>query len=340
MAGVQCTSLGPLKDVLPESPEQLLSHIEDRSVLDRDFDGMLEKAAQGLFSHDYKECLETCDILLDRTWEKLNTGNWKDVNVNWRYAYTLLSVMKSLSQCALLSNSSSNIDHTAIIKTCDLGLLMGAPVMDNILAKMARKFQECFGENRSSPSESGDEDVIRKNPRKKAREEEEEEEDSNKVAERKEEEAKEVESKEETSMNGGDSAVGVIIEREVPHCGCPSVEMFNAMFFDLQCPVVITGAIGYWPAFTTHKWSIEYLQKMAGARTVPVEIGSRYTDDNWTQKLMTVNEFIDSFITNPKSDVKGYLAQHNLFDQVIVITLSHFIMFNFFTYSIFFYNFL
>ena len=31
--------------------------------------------------------------------------------------------------------------------------------------------------------------------------------------------------------------------------------------------------------------------------TVPVELGSRYTDNNWTQKLMTLNEFIDNHVT-------------------------------------------
>lgn len=312
MTGVQCASLGPLKDMLPESAEQLLSHIADRSVLDADFDSLLENAAQDLFTHNYTDCLKTSDMLLDKTWEKLNTGYWKDVNINWRYTYTLLSVMKALSQCALLSNSNSNIDHAAILKTCDLGLLMGAPVMDNILTKMSRKFQESFGERWPSVSgDAGSEEILQEVPHKKAKDS-----DTHGINDN------------DLPIDGNSSGniitsngariedCEIVKEREVPHCGCPSVEMFNAMFFDLNCPVVITGAIGYWPAFTMRKWSVEYLQKIAGARTVPVEIGSRYTEDDWTQKLMTVNEFIDEFITHPKSDTKGYLAQHNLFDQI------------------------
>lgn len=56
---------------------------------------------------------------------------------------------------------------------------------------------------------------------------------------------------------------------------------------------------------------------MAGCRTVPVEVGSRYTDEDWSQTLLTVNEFIDRYILN-KDGVKalGYLAQHQLFDQI------------------------
>ncbi len=42
--------------------------------------------------------------------------------------------------------------------------------------------------------------------------------------------------------------------------------------------------------------SLEYLKEVAGPRTVPVELGSRYTDEEWSQKLMTVAEFIDEYI--------------------------------------------
>jgi len=61
------------------------------------------------------------------------------------------------------------------------------------------------------------------------------------------------------------------------------------------------------------------LVNIAGNRTVPVEIGSKYTDKDWTQKLMTITEFIQTFIVNQTSDNdKGYLAQHPLFHQVSI----------------------
>ena len=47
--------------------------------------------------------------------------------------------------------------------------------------------------------------------------------------------------------------------------------------------------------------SLEYIHRVAGARTVPVEIGSKYTDENWCQELMTVSCFIDRFILNEAS---------------------------------------
>lgn len=42
--------------------------------------------------------------------------------------------------------------------------------------------------------------------------------------------------------------------------------------------------------------SVDYLLQLAGHRTVPVELGARYTDQDWSQNLMTVGEFISQFI--------------------------------------------
>lgn len=73
------------------------------------------------------------------------------------------------------------------------------------------------------------------------------------------------------------------------------------------------------------------MKDLAGPRTVPIELGLRYTDSDWSQTLMTVSEFIDHHILevsqltkiiisllNIQSQDKqtGYLAQHQLFDQV------------------------
>lgn len=64
---------------------------------------------------------------------------------------------------------------------------------------------------------------------------------------------------------------------------------------------------------------------MAGNRTVPIEIGSHYTDENWSQKLMTLKEFITNHYLSETGNI-GYLAQHNIFDQV----LNYIFMFFFF----------
>jgi lysine-specific demethylase 8 len=65
-------------------------------------------------------------------------------------------------------------------------------------------------------------------------------------------------------------------------------------------------------------------QRVAGLRTVPVEIGQHYAKDDWSQQLMTVNDFIDIFILNDKepppethaTGKTGYIAQTELFEQI------------------------
>ncbi|KAK7168107.1 hypothetical protein R3I94_002226 [Phoxinus phoxinus] len=104
--------------------------------------------------------------------------------------------------------------------------------------------------------------------------------------------------------------------QEVPRIQCPSLERFRSDFLDPQRPVIIEGITDHWPAFTNHPWSIDYLRTVSGCRTVPIEVGSKYTDEEWSQKLITVNDFIDRYIIGTAENGVGYLAQHQLFDQV------------------------
>lgn len=67
-----------------------------------------------------------------------------------------------------------------------------------------------------------------------------------------------------------------------------------------QRPVLIRGVVSDWPAVAieSRRWSdLRYLSEVAGFRTVPIEIGSKYTELQWSQALMTLDEFISCFIT-------------------------------------------
>ena len=79
--------------------------------------------------------------------------------------------------------------------------------------------------------------------------------------------------------------------------------------------LLFLGAMDFWPAMTDSRWSVDYLRKVAGYRTVPIEIGSKYTDDTWSQSLTTMNEFIDNYILTTNK-TPGYLAQYQLFQQI------------------------
>lgn len=101
---------------------------------------------------------------------------------------------------------------------------------------------------------------------------------------------------------------------ELEVLNCPSMEYFYKNFILEQQPVVLDNCINHWPALK--KWQDHnYLLKVAGMRTVSIEIGSKYTDINWTQKLMTLKEFIKEHIYDTNK-ATGYLAQYQLFDQI------------------------
>jgi hypothetical protein len=68
---------------------------------------------------------------------------------------------------------------------------------------------------------------------------------------------------------------------------------------DLNEPVVIEDLIHHWRAVWRWK-DVSYLRSISGYRTVPVEIGQHYIHTDWSQQLMTLNEFIDIYITAEK----------------------------------------
>lgn len=56
-------------------------------------------------------------------------------------------------------------------------------------------------------------------------------------------------------------------------------------------PVVVTGAMSDWPALT--RWQdLAYLARVAGPRTVPVELGRHYLAQGWGQHLMLFSDFV------------------------------------------------
>lgn len=95
---------------------------------------------------------------------------------------------------------------------------------------------------------------------------------------------------------------------------CPSMEHFYKNYIVAEKPVILKNCINHWPALT--KWQDQnYFIKLAGPRTVSIEIGRDYTEPEWTQKLMTIEEFIKDFIFQTDGPT-GYLAQYQLFEQI------------------------
>src|ERR1700691_4752243 len=70
-----------------------------------------------------------------------------------------------------------------------------------------------------------------------------------------------------------------------------------------------------------HPWaSIDYLRSIAApGRMVPIEVGSDYRNDDWTQKMMVWNDFLAALDSQGHADQDKpdvlYLAQHDLLKQ-------------------------
>lgn len=94
-------------------------------------------------------------------------------------------------------------------------------------------------------------------------------------------------------------------------------EAFQQHLDTSTTPLIIPDSFDHWPA--KERWSdLAWLKlrTVNGNRLVPVEIGTSYNEEDWTQKIMTMSQFIDEFLLPPNPAKIGYLAQHDLFTQI------------------------
>jgi hypothetical protein len=95
----------------------------------------------------------------------------------------------------------------------------------------------------------------------------------------------------------------------------PSLSVFRHEL--LNKPFILTGFASDWPAMNEHPWhSVDYLRSVAGrGRVVPVEVGKDYRTNDWTQRMMSWDDFLDVLEDPTHSQTILYMAQHNLLSQ-------------------------
>lgn len=104
---------------------------------------------------------------------------------------------------------------------------------------------------------------------------------------------------------------------DVPRLENPDIQYFLEHHFLPQKPAILTDCIDDWPAMKNWR-NLNYLIQLAGHRLVPIEIGQNYTTSEWKQKVISFKDFlIDQFTPENTNISIKYLAQHNLFDQII-----------------------
>ncbi|XP_054127268.1 LOW QUALITY PROTEIN: bifunctional peptidase and arginyl-hydroxylase JMJD5 [Melozone crissalis] len=232
------------------------------------------------------------DVLRDYSWEKLNAGPWREVGKGWRQVYAYGCLFGALAEVA------AGRPLSRAVRLCDLGLLMGASVLDNVLARLVRALQPHLP--RAAPRDGARAQVAPAPPSPLPR--------------RPGLPAPAAEGERPLQSVRPEPPPPCAVQREelIPRLRCPSLEHFRDNYLVPQRPVVLEGVMDHWPCM--RKWSVDYFCQVAGCRTVPVELGARYTDEEWSQQLMTVSDFISQYIMDENN--VGYLAQHQLFDQI------------------------
>ncbi|XP_046749584.1 lysine-specific demethylase 8 isoform X2 [Diprion similis] len=234
-----------------------------------------------------QDAIVTLEACLDRTWESLNSGYWKEVSIHYKYCYTFCTIVKSVlllmqhkcKDTPIKSQITQLKVLEDIILQIDKGILLGAPTVSDpeLLTTVACKLNSLINELK-------DKKCL----------------------------------KVENLMTFGCSSLP---RSELPglapvvHYHQPSMEAFYRDIFQPKIPAVLEGCMEHWKAMELWR-DPKYLLKVAGVRTVPIEIGSHYTAEDWTQCLLTFSEFIESYVTPDTSQKLGYLAQHELFNQI------------------------
>ena len=135
--------------VLPPAETQFPLEFNEKvesSVVD-----LLNRSRQHLYSDTSgADCMPNAQIIMDYSWEKLNTGTWRDVDKEWRRVYSYGCLFKVSALCR--QESSAEMIEQAI-RTCDMGLLMGAAIMDNILHVLVQILQSESRKFRKSTKE-------------------------------------------------------------------------------------------------------------------------------------------------------------------------------------------
>lgn len=134
--------------VLPLSEEDFLLQFSDR--VEPSMVEMLKRSRRLL----YREATGSsrmlqAQIVLDYSWEKLNTGTWRHVDKDWRRVYSYGCLFKVAALC---QRDPSADDVLQAVRTCDMALLMGAAIMGDILQVIVQILQR---EVRESTSDDG-----------------------------------------------------------------------------------------------------------------------------------------------------------------------------------------
>ncbi|KAI5636379.1 cupin-like domain-containing protein [Phthorimaea operculella] len=216
--------------------------------------------------------------VIDYMYDQVNIGNFREVRKFLRKTITMASYLKLLIHFKCATEITEQMVKEAF-KIIDFGIMFGCPIDSD--KKLLQNCAMKLGPLHCTPLGELSANIANNN-------------------------------NDTVNAANVDMVKNNIIPLEV--LDCPSMEHFYTNYIKKEQPVVLANCIDHWPALT--KWKDQnYFIKIAGMRTVPIELGKDYTDFDWTQKLMTMEEFIKNHIYQTNGPV-GYLAQYELFVQI------------------------
>lgn len=222
--------------------------------------------------------IRAAEAARDLAWEQLHSGPWHSVLPVWRDAY-------SMACLHVAKYHYRNGEFKEALRVLDMGVLMGGPLLrkdlDSAIETLSLKARE--GENERFG-----------------------EREANRLVSEEFNTAKALQVLPNRSLSRK-----LVVKRSAL-----SLEGFLSEYFLSGSPVIITDCMAHWPARTN--WiDLDYLKRVAGDRTVPVEVGKNYLCQDWKQELIPFSQFLERIQSNGSSaSVPTYLAQHQLFDQI------------------------
>ncbi|OQU89690.1 hypothetical protein SORBI_3002G247200 [Sorghum bicolor] len=244
--------------------------------------------------------LRAAEAAREMAWEQLHSGPWSEVGTAWRDAYALACLhvarLRTRTRGASGGGGGGDGDRSAALRALDMGLIMGGNLLRaDLEAALARISAEACDGDEGGAGVVDEEDQRWKEALDRNRD----------IADA-------------LKVLPANSLSCKKVERR----SCISLEEFICNYFLRDSPVIISGAIDHWPA--REKWKdIKYLKKIAGDRTVPVEVGKNYVCSDWKQELVTFSQFLDRMWSTVCPSKLTYLAQHPLFEQGTVTPLHH-----------------
>lgn len=225
--------------------------------------------------------IRAAEAAREMAWEQLHSGPWHSVLPIWRDAY-------SMACLHVAKFHYGNGEYREALRTLDLGLIMGGIVLrkdlDSAVVKASEKERELrISEEGAKGFVNAQSFVV--NPR----------------------------------FNVSEVLQGLpknsLSCKIVGKRSALSLEGFLRDYFLSGSPVILSDSMAHWPART--KWNdLDYLKRVAGGRTIPVEVGKNYLCTEWKQELITFSEFLERIQCNSTSAGPTYLAQHPLFEQI------------------------